>query len=88
MKAFVQGIAQDVTTRSYVDKDGTTQHVFDAFVGEGRFFDPISGPASMAPAAGELVAYEAIVRAKLSKAGNAYLSVWCVGVATPALASV
>lgn len=86
MKAIIQGNVQDVTVRSYVDKDGNTQKVFDAYVGEGRFFDPISGPASMAPKAGELCAYEAIVRAKKSKAGNSYLSVWCVAQLTPVAA--
>lgn len=86
MKAIIQGTAQDVTVRSYVDKDGKTVHVFDAYVGEGRFFDPISGPAEMAPNSGDTVAYEAIVRAKTSKAGNTYLSVWCVGQLSPVAA--
>ena len=78
MKVVVYGTVTEVTTSSYTKQDGTRVETFDAFIGEGRFYDRISGPAQLMPKDGDSVQYVALVQSKLSKAGRAYLNVWCV----------
>jgi hypothetical protein len=78
MRVIIGGNIQDCKPDSYTNRDGQTVETFEAFIGEGRFYDRIAGPRELMPVNGEQVEFIALVSAKTSKAGKAYLNVWCV----------
>lgn len=80
MVTVVIGEVVDVEVRDYVRADGTAASAFDAFLkpDNPRYgADRISGPGEIAPKVGEKVSYKASIRAKQSKSGTPYLSIWC-----------
>lgn len=79
MKVQVTGKVVEVEHRSWVNQDGQTVKAFDAFLASEnpRFgADRISGSAEIAPKAGDVVNYNAIASARVSKGGRPWLSVW------------
>lgn len=78
MRAVITGTIQDCKPDSYTNKDGQRVETFEAFIGEGRYYDRISGPRELMPKDGDSASYVALVSAKTSKAGRGYLNVWCV----------
>ena len=81
MKMQISGKVVEVETRSYTNKEGVVVHAFDAFIaGDNARFgaDRVSGPADLAPVAGDSVSYGVLASPRVSKDGRPWLSVWCV----------
>lgn len=80
MRFKVAGRVVDVEKRSWQNNDGETVQAFDAYLASDspRYgARRISGPAVLAPKAGEDVEYLAVVSARPGRRGP-WLSVWCV----------
>lgn len=88
MRVNVRGTCVAVERSDYTNAAGQRVETFDAYVradgDNGKYpADRISGPAHLAPAEGQRVDLLVNATAKLSKAGNAYLSTWAISSSAP-----
>lgn len=82
MRATVTGKVVSVEERSYTDRNGVTQHGFDAYMAadDPKYApDRISGPMDLMPKVGAQVSFICQFRAMQGKRGP-WLSVYAVAV--------